>query len=73
MSQFSLHLQLHLITLISRSGAGDKFSLVGTSFPSKFSLVAADKQLDAADVGVRYGLAETFLVNFLYLTKSSHK
>ena len=41
MSQLSL--QLHLITLISHSGAGDKFVLVRKRFPSKLSPVVADK------------------------------
>jgi hypothetical protein len=42
MSQLSL--QLHLITLISHSGAGDKF-VIGKSFLFTFSLVVADKHI----------------------------
>jgi hypothetical protein len=43
MSQLSL--QLHLITLISHSGAGDKFVIIGKSFLFTFSLVVADKHI----------------------------
>jgi len=43
MSQLSL--QLHLITLISRSGAGEKFVPVGKSFLSTFSPGFADKHV----------------------------
>ena len=51
MSQVSL--QLHLIILISRSGAGDKFVLVRKRFPSKLSLVVADKHVYRGNLMLR--------------------
>jgi hypothetical protein len=38
-----LNVTVKFTTLISRSGAGDNFFLVGKSFPSTFSPVVADK------------------------------
>jgi hypothetical protein len=49
-----LSLELHLITLISRSGAGDKFVLVRKRFTSKLSLVVADKHAYRGNLMLRF-------------------
>ena len=52
-SKHNMSHKLRLGAIISHSGAGDKFVLVGKTFPSTFSLVVADKHVYRGNLMLR--------------------